>query len=120
MQKTVPNYPPPTSLNPLKDAVGVSAVDYSAKFDGLYKRLSNVETLSEKKKAPGELIRYLPGLAKLLYQGQLKGTLLIKGYADDTYKDLKTAEFTIQLLANQYMNFHSVHLVFPLKIKKNN
>ena len=39
---------------------------------------------------------------------------------DDTYKDLKTAEFPIQLSANQYMNFHSVHLVFPLKIKKTN
>ena len=105
-------------LNPLKDAVSVSAIDYSAKFDGLYKRLNNVETLIEKKKAPGELIRYLPGLAKPLYQGQLKGTLPKKAYADDTYKDLKTAEFTIQLLANQYMNFHSVHLVFSLKIKK--
>ena len=37
----------------------------------------------------------------------------------DAYKYLKTAEFTIQLSENQYMNFHSVHLVFPLKIKKN-
>ena len=119
MQKTVPNYPPPTSLNQLKDVVGVSSVDYSAEFDGLYKRLNSVETLLEKKKAPGELIRYLPGLAKLLSQGQLKGTLPKKAYADDTYKDLKTAEFTIQLSANQYMNFHSIHLVFPLKIKKN-
>ena len=50
MQKTVPNYSRPTSLNPLKDAVSVSAVDYSAKFDGLYKRPSSVETLLEKKK----------------------------------------------------------------------
>ena len=64
------------------------------------------------------MIRYFPGLAKPLYQGQLKGTLPKKAYVDDTYKDLKTTEFTIQLLANQYMNFHSVHLVFPLKIKK--
>ena len=103
-------------LNPLKDAVGVSAVEYSVKFDGLYERLSGVETLLEKKKLPGDLIRYLPGLAKPLYQGQLKGTLPKKAYADDAYKDLKTAEFTIQLLANQYMNFHSIHLVFPLKI----
>ena len=50
MHKTVPNYPPPTSLNPLKDAVGVSAVDYSAEFDELYKRLNSVKTLLEKKK----------------------------------------------------------------------
>ena len=41
-----------------------------------------------------------------------------KLYADDTYKDLKTAEFNIQLSSNQYMNFHNVHLVFPMKIKK--
>ena len=118
MQKAVPNYLSRTSLNLLKDAVGVSTINYSAKFDGLYKRFNKVETLIKKKKAPGELIRYLPGLAKPLYQGQLKGTLPKKAYADDTYKDLKTAEFTIQLSANQYMNFHSVHLVFPLKIKK--
>ena len=109
MQKTVPNYPPPTSLNPLKDAVGVSAVDYSAEFDGLYKRLNSIETLLEKKKK--HLESYLPGLAKLLY------TLPKKAYTDDTYKYLKTAEFTIPLSANQYMSFHSVHLVFPLKIK---
>ena len=49
MQKTIPNYLPPTLLNLLKDAVGVSAVDYSAEFDRLYKRLNYVETLGEKK-----------------------------------------------------------------------
>ena len=40
MQKTIPNYPPSTLLNPLKDA----------EFDGLYNRLNSVETLLEKKK----------------------------------------------------------------------
>ena len=118
MQRTVPNYPLPTSLNPLKDAVDVSTVDYSAEFDGLYKRLNSIETHLKKKKAPGELIRYLPSLAKPLYHVQLKDTQPKKAYADDTYNDLKMAEFTIQLLANQYMIFHSVHLVFPLKIKE--
>ena len=61
------------------------------------------------------MIRYLPGLAKPLYQGQLKGTLPKKAYADDTYKDLKTAEFTIQLSANQYMNFTAFISVKNLK-----
>ena len=41
-----------------------------------------------------------------------------KAFADDTYKDLKVAEFSIQLSNNEYMNFHSLHLVFPMKIKK--
>ena len=63
-------------------------------------------------------MRYLPGLTKPLYQGQLKETNERKAFADDTYKDLKVAEYTIQLSNNEYMNFHNVHLVFPMKIKK--
>ena len=63
-------------------------------------------------------MRYLPGLTKPLYQGQLKVTNERKAFADDTYKDLKVAEYTIQFSNNEYMNFHNVHLVFPMKIKK--
>ena len=107
-------------LNPLKDAVGVSAVDYSTEFDGLYKRLSGVETLLEKKKAPAELVRYLPRLAKPLYQGQLKGTLPKKAYADDTYKDLKTAEFSMQLSANQYKFSQRLFGISIKNLKKTN
>ena len=31
---------------------------------------------------------------------------------------MKIAEFNIQLSNNEYMNFHNLHLVFPMKIKK--
>ena len=64
------------------------------------------------------MLKYLPGLAPVMYQGQLKGTHEKKAYADETYKELKVAEFNIQLSNNEYMNFHDVHIVFPLKIKK--
>ena len=50
MQKPVPNDPPLALFNPLKDAVSVSTVDYSAKFDRLYKRLNNVKTILGEKK----------------------------------------------------------------------
>ena len=100
--------------------VGVSAVDYSADFDHLFKKSENLEKFFEMGKASGELVRYLPGLTKPLYQGQLKGTNKRKAFADDTYKDLKVAEYAIQLSNNEYMNFHNVHLVFPMKIEKKN
>ena len=119
MQRDTPVNPPSTSLNPLKDAVGVASVDYSTQFDGLVKKADNLQNFLEKGNAESGLLRYLPGLAKPLYQGQIKGTIEKKSYADDTYKDLKIAEFNIQLSSNQYMNFHNLHLVFPLKIKKN-
>ena len=120
MQKNVPINPPATSLNPIKvkDAVGVSAVDYSADFDNLYKKSENFENVYKTGKANGELIRYLPGLVKPFYQGQLKGTTERKAFTDDTYKDLKVVEFAIQLSNNEYMNFHGVHIVFSMKIKK--
>ena len=118
MQREISIQPPATTLNPLKDATGVTSVDFGTQFDGLVKKADNLQNFIEKGEAEGGLIRYLPGLALPLYQGQIKGTIEKKAFADDTYKDLKTAEFTIQLSANQYINFHSVHLVFPLKIKK--
>ena len=117
MQKNVPINPPLLSLNPIKGRVGVSAVDYSVDFDHLFKKSENLEKFFETGKASGEMVRYLPGLTKPLYQGQLKGTTKRKAFADDTYKDLKVAEYTIQLSNNEYINFHGVHFVFPLKIK---
>ena len=111
-------YTAPTTLNPLKDATGVPSVDFGTQFDGLVKKADNLQNFIEKGEAEGSLLRYLPGIALPLYQGQIRGTIQKKAFADDTYKDLKTAEFTIHLSANQYMNFHNVHLVFPLKIKK--
>ena len=118
MQANVPIFAPSTSLNPLKDAAGVAAVDYSTDFASLDKKIDNFMKLFDQGKGPGELVRYIPGLTKPLFQGQIDGTQEKKAFADDTYKDLKTAEFTIQLSSNYYMNFNNVHIVFPLKIKK--
>ena len=118
MQRNMPTSPPTQSLNPLDDVTGVNAVDYSADFDGLYKKVDNLEKFFKTGSAPERLIRYIPSLVKPTYQGQISGTQEKRAYADDTYRDLKIAEFNIQLTANQYMNFHNVHLVFPLKIKK--
>ena len=118
MQRETPTDPLSLSLNPLKDANSVISVDYTAQYDGLVKKANNLQNFLEKGEAEGPLLRYLPGLAKPLYQGQIKGTIEKRAYAEDTYKDLKTAEFNIQLSSNQYMNFHNVHLVFPMKIKK--
>ena len=118
MQANVPIFAPSTSLNLLKDAAGVAAVDYSTDFASLDKKIDNFMKLFDQGKGPGELVRYIPGLTKPLFQGQIDGTQEKKEFADDTYKDLKTAEFTIQLSSNHYMNFNNVHIVFPLKIKK--
>ena len=118
MQRNMPTSPPNSVLNPIDDAVGISTVDCTAEFDGLYKTVDKLEKFYETGSAPGNLIRYIPGLAKPIYQGQISVTVEKKAYVDDTYRDLKIATFNIQLSVIQYMNFHEVHLVFPLRIKK--
>ena len=85
MQKHVPLNRPATSLNPLKDAVSVTSVDFGTQFDELVKKADNLEKFIDTGRGQAELIRYLPGFAKPIYQGQLKGTIKKKAYADDTY-----------------------------------
>ena len=75
MQRDVLINPPSTSLNPLKDAVGVTSIDYSTEFDGLVKKANNLQNFIEKGESQGDLVRYLPRLAKPIYQGQIKGTI---------------------------------------------
>ena len=57
-------------------------------------------------------------MAKSIYQGQITSTIKKKADAKDSYRDQKIAIFNIQSAANTYMNFHDVHLVFPMRIKK--
>ena len=74
MQREIPINPPPTSLNPLRDAVGAASVDYSGQFDGLVKKLENLQNFIERGTAESAMLKYLPGLAPPVYQEQIKGT----------------------------------------------
>ena len=118
MQKETPQNHPSTTLNPLKDAAGVVSVDYSSQFNALSKKVENLKNFVENGNAEGAMLEYLPGLAEPKYQGQIKGINERKAYADETYTNLKLAEFNIQLSNNEYMNFHNLEIVFPMKIKK--
>ena len=117
MQRPMPILPPAPSLNLMKDAAKVEAIDYTAYFENLFGQFDAYTKFYNTGKTKNDLVRYIPGLAKPVHQGQIGGMLTKKAYAHDTYKGLEVAEFNIKLTNNQYMNFH-VYLVFPMKIKK--
>ena len=102
----------------MKDAAKVDAIDYMADFENLLMCLDSTEKFICTGKTKNDLIRYIPEVTKPAYQGQLEGCLMKKSYVDDTYKGHKVAEFNVKLANNQYMNFHNVYLVFPMKIRK--
>ena len=64
-----------------------------------------------------ELIRYLPGITDISYQGMIYVARIKKVPVDSTHKDFQTLEFNIKLPANQYMNLNSVHICLPIQIK---
>ena len=69
MQKETPQNHPSTTLNPLKDAVGVVSVDYTAQFDALSKKVDNLKNFIENGTADSNMLNYLPGLVPPVYQG---------------------------------------------------
>ena len=63
------------------------------------------------------MLKYIPGLAEIGYQGQLYLTETKRKYADESCKSKKVIEFNTQFTANHYTNFQNVHLCFPIKVK---
>ena len=113
----MPVLPQPLSLNPLKNTAKVDEVHYSADFDNLYSKMDDFHKFFRTGKVSYNMLRYIPGLAKVGYQGQLYSTETKRRYTDDTYKNKKVMEFNIQLTEGHYTNFQNVHICFPLKVK---
>ena len=63
---------PSLMSNVLKHAAKVEPIDYSAEFDKLYTRMDNFWKLYNDGQMSADLVRYLPGLVKAAYQGQMK------------------------------------------------
>ena len=92
-------------------------VDYMADFDNLYSKMDDFEKFFKSGEVCYSMLRYIPGLAKIGYQGQLYSTETERKYAHDTYKNKKVRQFNVQLTKGHYTNFQNVYLCFPLKFK---
>ena len=66
-----------------------------------------------------DLLKYLPVMLPRAYQGMIYDVRTKKVPAYSTYKNLQTLEFNIKLPENQYMNWNSVHICLPIKVKSN-
>ena len=59
------------NLNPLDDATGVDTVDFSADIDNLLTKLDKLTDLYDSGKVDADILRYTPGISKIMYQGQI-------------------------------------------------
>lgn len=59
------------SSNPLKDAMGVESVDYLADFNNMLEKIDKLKILYNQGSMDSDMLKYIPGLAKIFYQGQI-------------------------------------------------
>ena len=94
------------NLNPIKDATGVAAIDYSADIENLIGRMDK------------DVIKYIPGMAPISYQGQIDYVDTKRTYAASTYSDMQQLEFNLEVINNHYINFSTMVLCLPIAFRK--
>ena len=78
MQRPVPILPLAPTLNLMKDAAKVEAIDYTADFENLFGRFDAYTKFYNTGKVKNDLVTYIPGLTKPAHQGKIDGTLTKK------------------------------------------
>ena len=65
-----------------------------------------------------DITKYIPELLELKFQGMLEDTDTREKVAHSSYTDIEQLDFQILLTNNYYTNPNSIHICFPIKIKK--
>ena len=93
------------ALNPLKDTMKVESVDYSADVTSMLNKIENLEKLYESGKMDYNLIRYIPSLTGVAYQGQIYYLQAKPNYASETYAQKNNLEIEIILISKLIYKF---------------
>ena len=106
------------NLNPIDDAAGVESTDHSASVDDLIGKVKKLKVLYEKGQIDADVLKYVPGMNKIMYQGQLNYIETRKAHASSTYADMEQLEFAIELTADKFLNFSTIELCLPMTFRK--
>ena len=106
------------NLNPIKDATGVSAIDFSADIDNLIDKIDKITTLYDTGRMGKDVMKYIPGMAPVSYQGQIDFVDTKRTYPASTYSDMQQLEFNLEVVNNHYINFSNMVLCLPIAFRK--
>ena len=102
------------NLNPIKDATGVSAIDFSADIDNLIDKIDKISTLYDTSRMDKDAMKYIPGMAPVSYQGQIDFVDTKRTYAASTFSDMQELEFNLEVVNN----FSNMALCLPIAFRK--
>ena len=84
----------------------------------LKKRLKKIRELIRTGNYDADIAIYLPDVLKLVFQGMLEDANTKEKTTNSSHKDMEELDFQILLPDNYYINPCSIHICFPMKIKK--
>ena len=97
------------AFNPSDNNNAVKSVGYTGDFKNASEKVDKLKRLMKAGVMDEKLIKYLPSLAELAFEGLIYGIKNKKVSADSTYKNFKTLKFNIELPTNQCFNWNRVH-----------
>ena len=107
------------TLNPINDARWSTAIDRTtSNYNDAKEKVQKVRDLINMGKYDADLAKYIPGLLDLAIQGMLDVDTREK-VAHPSYQDMEQLDFQILLTEKYYVNPNSIHICFPIKLRKN-
>ena len=82
------------------------------------KKFEKMRELIGTGKYDADIAKYIPGILQMKFQGMLEDIDTREKVAHYSYKETEELDFQILLTDNYYVNPNTIHLCFPMKIKK--
>ena len=103
---------------PLDDVRLSSVIDKTASdYTNAGEKVKRIRELIRTGNYDANMVRYIPGVLELVFQGMLEDTDTKEKAANASYKDMEELDFQILLPDNYYVNPSSIHVCFLMKIK---
>ena len=107
------------TASPFNSIGASSAIDRTASnYLNAGEKVRKIRKLIETGTYDSDIARYISGTLVHMFQGILEDIDKKEQPAHSSYRDMENLDFQISLTDNYYMNPNSMHLCFPMKIKK--
>ena len=107
------------TLNPYHDARRSTAINRTtSNYNNAKEKVQKIRELINMGKYDADLAKYILGLLDLAIQDMLDDIDTREKVAHTSYKDMEQLDFQILLTEKFYVNPNSIHICFPIKIKK--
>ena len=108
------------TVSPFNDAGRSSPIDGTASnYNDAREKVQKIRELISTGRYGGDITKYIPRLLEVKFQGMLEDIDTKEKTVHRSYTDMEQLDFQIQLTDNYYLNPNSIHICFPIKIKKN-